>query len=142
MKACGSCTGYMNSTLSYFSSKDGSEPNKESELRLKSSISDGEVDISFPVFGRTEESVIFPETMFIPIVQSPGSAMITRDQAKTQNKAVELIKSVVSTWPMFAIVLMLAIITGYLIWFTVSQENISQFFFSFFDRNILAYICM
>ena len=136
MKACGSCSGYENSTLSYFSSKDGSEPNKKSELKLKSSIADGVVDISFPVFGRAEESVIFPGTEFIPIVQSPGSAMIIRDQAETQNKALELMKSVLNTWPMFAITFMLAFITGYFIWFTVSRANKRYDFIFIFDKNI------
>ena len=126
VKACGSCTGYSNSSISYFASKDGHEPNKKSELLLKSSLSEGNVDMSFPVFGRAEDTIIFPGTEFIPIVQSPGSAMIIKDQAKSQNKALELVKSVGSTWPMFVITVMLAVITGFLIWFTVSHK----FFFT------------
>ena len=122
-QACGSCNpSYNQTTLKLFETKTGISPEKTTEAKLRLTINKN-VDFSFPVYGKTDGHGYSTDSggIFLPIVMSPGSAIVVRDEQKSRNKLPALLKTVGNTWPMFLVTFLITLITGYLIWFTVSS---------------------
>ena len=115
---CGNCSAYRDSPLFFDRSKSGRNQRRTSEIDLKTKISN-DVHFHLTVTGRKELTVFQNQYQLVQVVESPGSAFIVVDQSKL-SKTEAIFTSLVSTWPVFLMAILMASVAGMFIWVFVS----------------------
>ena len=116
---CGNCTAYQETPLFFDRSKSGKNPKRTSEIDLKTKISD-DVHFHLTITGRKEITVFQKQYQFVQIVESPGSAFIVVDQTKLSQTSA-MFASILGTWPVFLMAMLMANVAGMFIWVFVSK---------------------
>ena len=90
---------------------------KSTEKQVREAIDDM-TELSFPVYGRMEQTDYSNEYGFAPLVQSAGVAFIvTGDEPGAAAKMV--VKAVFDLWPLIVIVFISAFFSGIVMWLLV-----------------------
>ena len=116
--SCGTCNGIL-PKINYIVAPTGESAEKISEVNVKARIQYG-YHISFPIFGRAEMRHFMDDHIFLELVRSPGSAMIVNGAIDYTAKTINAFKSVINTWPMVLIIILISLLFGILIWTFVS----------------------
>ena len=140
MQICGKCSAYKNIPLYFDRTKGGRNPIRASESELKDKISD-DVHIHLTVTGRKELTVFQGQYQFVQILESPGSAFIVVDQTKLSKTRV-IFKSLLNTWPVVLISLLMACVAGMFIWVFVSVELLECILTFTLREGILLICCV
>lgn len=114
---CGECQhGYTQ--IDYRASGPNTTALKSTEKQVREAIDDM-TELSFPVYGRMEQTDYSNEYGFAPLVQSAGVAFIVAaDEPGTAAKMV--VKAVFDLWPLIVTVFISAFFAGIIMWLMVS----------------------
>ena len=120
-KCCSQCLGHKGQTVvDYDLDAQGKSANKLNNSNLLHSITLGS-HLNFPVYGKRDQTE-YSVYGFVPIVDSPGIAMIAmKDGADQTGQAIS--ESIFNNWPLFAITALLVYIAGALTWLLVSSRG-------------------
>lgn len=113
---CGNCTrGDGPSIINYDKPQDSLES-------VKQTINDQDtIEMSFPITGKKDDRTFNNDKKFYPLFSSPGVAFIVVDAAPgTSAKAV--FDSVLGGWPVLLLTLLMALLSGQVMWALVSSE--------------------
>lgn len=116
--SCGACYRYKRWNISY--TVNTTESITEPDIRFK-------VDFRFPVrsaIGKTTYRGFHP---YVPLITVPGVALMTRKKTPS-GYARDVGHSVLAGWPIFAVSIVLAVLTGVVIWFAVSALKVARLF--------------
>ena len=111
---CGNCSGGDGpSTISY--------ANRRDNLVAIRNIRNFDVNdtITFPISGHKDDRWYQSEYMFMPLVSSPGVAFIVVDEPPGTS-ANAVFNSVLSGWPVLILTLLMAFLSGMIMWGLVS----------------------
>jgi len=104
-------------------------PANNSEI-LKSQIGANESVLSFPIYG-TMTSVKFQNQPYFPVIESPGVIYIVKPQ-DAANAGSAVLDAVFRGWPVLVLTLIMAALSGIIMWALDSYWNPDQFPSSFF----------
>ncbi|XP_032241204.2 uncharacterized protein LOC5515526 isoform X2 [Nematostella vectensis] len=122
---CEECTNsHKRTTLHFDRDSRGDLAEKGSLLGVKIGI-DEHTNIAFPVSGRTDDSRYQKKFIFLPLVQAPGIAFITRPQGSYTK--VSLMAAIISCWPVVVLAFAMACLAGIVIWLIEMRSNADQF---------------
>lgn len=101
---------------------------------IKATLSQGDVDINFPVV--ISHDYASAESKFVAVIQVPGLALIQRKSEPDLGFYEKVMaSSVSSSWPVFAISGVMTLLAGLLIWVLVSFYFLCLFiFFYWMDK--------
>ena len=110
-ESCGTCFSYKTWNISYTINTSASitEPDKFTK-----------VDFRFPVRSAVGRTTYRGFHTYVPLITVPGVALMTRKKTPS-GYARDLGHSVLGCWPIFAVSIVLAVLTGVIIWFAVSD---------------------
>ena len=111
---CGNCSGGDGpSMISY--------ANRRDNLVAIKDIRNFDVNdtITFPISGYKDDRLYQSEYKFMPLVSSPGVAFIVVDEPPGTS-ANAVFKSVLSGWPVLVLTLLMALLSGIIMWALVS----------------------
>ena len=115
---CGECGEHGYTSIDYLSSGLNTSAIKSTEKQVREAIDDM-TELSFPVYGRMEQTDYSNEYGFAPLVQSAGVAFIVSgDEPGAAAKMV--VKAVFDLWPLIITVFISAFFSGIIMWFLVS----------------------
>lgn len=115
---CGECRQHGYTVIDYRTAGDNASAIKNTEKRVRELIDDM-TELSFPVYGRMEQTEYSNEYGFAPLVQSAGVAFIvTGDEPGAA--ALMLVKAVFDLWPLIVTVFISAFFAGIVMWLLVS----------------------
>lgn len=98
---------------------DGHSSMKLDETTVKRHVED-EADISFPLYGFKIQDMYKNSFPYTPFVESPGMVFVViQEEQETVIKA--LILTIFQTWPVVLLTLVLAILSGAIIWALVRK---------------------
>ena len=124
---CGECRQHGCTNIDYLSSGLNVSAIKSTEKQVREAIDDV-TELSFPVYGRMEQTDYSNEYGFAPLVQSAGVAFIVAgDEPGAAAKMV--VKAVFDLWPLIVAVFISAFFSGIIMWLLVS---FSQFICCYF----------
>ena len=115
---CTDCTSYKPS-LFYNMTKNGRESMKHDVDEVKQYL-DEFTHMSFPIFGRFTITRFQGELPYIGFVQSQGSALLIYQPRTKTIGVVAILTAVANAWPVILIAVLLASISGWILWFLVS----------------------
>lgn len=115
---CTDCKSYRPS-LYYNRTKSGRTSEKEDVDEVKKYL-DGDVHLSFPIFGRFALTRFAGTYPFVGIVASQGSALIVYQPEYKTVGFLNILTAVYAAWPVILIAVLLATIMGWVLWFSVS----------------------
>ena len=118
---CTDCRGYK-PTLYYNMSRTGRSARKRNVDEVVKYLDDT-THISFPIFGRFTVTRFQGELPFIGFVQSQGSAMIVYQPRTKTIGVVAILAAVFNAWPVILIAVLLACMSGWILWFLVSTSG-------------------
>jgi hypothetical protein len=78
----------------------------------------GKNDLSFPVYGATDQDVYGVFYGYVPIISSPGEAYVI-NRVPDETSTDILVAVIFSCWPMVVLSLVFSILAGFLIWLLV-----------------------
>ena len=106
---CGNCTeGHGPSFVEYNTGM------KESLMEVKNDT-EKEDTLSFPIVGKKDDRTFQSTLKFMPLISSPGVAFIVvDDEPGTSARAV--FNSVLSGWPILLLTLLMALLSGMVMW--------------------------
>ncbi|XP_057304472.1 uncharacterized protein LOC130641614 [Hydractinia symbiolongicarpus] len=116
---CGSCVEFDYNT----------EAASNSEI-LKSQIGENQSVLAFPIYG-SMTNVKFQNQPYFPVVESPGVIYI-QGTADSSNAATAVMEAVLQGWPVLVLTLIMAALSGIVMWALDSYWNPDQFPSSFF----------
>ena len=108
---CGECEEHGHTTINFPTSKD-------SETLVKEAIDD-RTELSFPIYGRMEQTDYSNEYGFAPLVQSAGVAFIIPG-APPGAAALMVVRAVFDLWPLIVTMFISAFFAGIIMWLLVS----------------------
>lgn len=115
---CGECRQHGYTSIDYLSSRLNASAMKSTEKQVREAIDDM-TELSFPVYGRMEQTDYSNEYGFAPLVQSAGVAFIVAgDEPGAAAKMV--VKAVFDLWPLIVTVFVSAFFSGIIMWLLVS----------------------
>lgn len=102
-------------------------PPLNSSMELEVRVEENNTDFACPLYGSKEQEKFrgFP---FIPIVESPGVAFFVKEERRKDNP---LLGSLAGSWPILVVTLLLASLSGVIIWFLDTVHNPKEFPHSF-----------
>ena len=114
---CGNCTrGAGPSSVEY-----GTQ--KESLQYVKETLNDdNSIEISFPIAGKKDDRTFNNDKKYYPFFSSPGVAFIVVD-APPGTSAKAVFDSVLGGWPVLLLTLLMAMLSGQVMWALVSNNN-------------------
>ena len=114
---CGNCTrGAGPSSVEY-----GIQ--KESLQYVKETLNDdNSIEISFPIAGKKDDRTFNNDKKYYPFFSSPGVAFIVVD-APPGTSAKAVFDSVLGGWPVLLLTLLMAMLSGQVMWALVSNSN-------------------
>ena len=116
---CRECRQYGYTSIDFRSSRLNAPAIKSTEKQVKEAIDDV-TELSFPVYGRMEQTDYSNEYGFAPLVQSAGVAFIVAgDEPGAAAKMV--VKAVFDLWPLIITVFVSAFFSGIIMWLLVSM---------------------
>jgi len=121
---CGQCIDF------YYDSQQN--PSNNSEI-LKSRIGKNGSVLSFPVYGEMT-SVKFQSHPYFPVIESPGVIYIQKPQ-DASNAGSAVLEAVFRGWPVLVLTLIMAALSGIIMWALDSYWNPDQFPSSFFKGS-------
>lgn len=80
-------------------------------------------DFTFPVYGFKLQEIFRKEFKYTGIIESPGIAYVINMNYGTQI-STSLVRSVLESWPLFAVSALLAYLAAFAVWITV--RNVSH----------------
>ena len=86
-------------------------------------------DIIYPVFGSQSSSQLYG-FWFIPFMEAPPGLYIVKRKADLEI-ALQIIKDIISVWPLITILLSLALLAGFVIWLFETRTSTEEFPLSF-----------
>lgn len=89
---------------------------KDTELK---EVIDDETDITFPIFGYTDQTHYAKYFAYIPVVPSAGVAFIV-DRKQSLAQPNNVAQAVFSCWPLLMLNVIIAFSVGFIIWMLVS----------------------
>lgn len=110
-ESCGKCYNYKTWNISY--TVNTTESITEPDSRVM-------VDFRFPVRSAVGKTTYRGFHLYVPLITVPGVALMTRKKTPS-GYARDVGHSVLAGWPIFAVSIVLAILTGVVIWFAVSD---------------------
>ena len=115
--ACGICENSYGRTIVRFDSNGkGSPAQKLNMVDVQNDVEDVP-QISFPVNGIMDDTKYLKDYVFVPILESPGVAFIT---LRNSNGGAQVIMaSVFQCWPVVLVSMLLAYLSGALMWAVV-----------------------
>lgn len=126
LNVCGKCANKP-PAVNWYRSFSGQQPEKKSEIAVKHWIGQN-YHISFPIFGRAEITTYESSHVFVLMVNSPGSAVLIRNNIDYAAKTINTLASMTSVWPMLVIIILFSSISGILLWSVVSATSRSQLY--------------
>ncbi|XP_031565849.1 uncharacterized protein LOC116301000 [Actinia tenebrosa] len=120
-KCCGNCSnGHGPSTIDF-----GNGAMKNSLVEVKDSLAAPDT-ISFPIPGKKDDTEYQNSFKFLSIVSSPGIAFIVvNDEPGTSARAV--FKSVLGGWPVLLLTMIMALLSGMIMWALDTWNNPDEF---------------
>ena len=115
--SCGTCLTYKTENISYGINTIRSVTKPDKDLL---------VDFRFLVRLAVGRRIYRGVFCYIPLISGPGVALLTRKKTPS-GYARDLGHSVYSCWPVFAMSFVLAILTGIVLCFTVSDLKLARF---------------
>lgn len=114
------CTGCRShqSTMYYNKTRDGRSSKKANVANVKNYLDDN-VHFSFPIFGRFTLTRFAGVHPFVGIISSQGSALIVYQPEYKTVGFVNIFKAVFTAWPVVLIAVLLAMMSGWILWFLV-----------------------
>jgi hypothetical protein len=110
---CQSCGTHRTTKIEFLT--EGSVRNSLEDVR--NGIS--ESDLSFPVYGSSDQETYGALYGYVPVINSPGEAyVVNREPDKTSTDI--LVTMILSCWPLVILSLVFSILAGFVIWFLVS----------------------
>ncbi|XP_048579836.1 uncharacterized protein LOC116619170 isoform X2 [Nematostella vectensis] len=123
---CGNCSEFGTTKVNFtHSSADLPKAKKSGLQRFRDGI-DQSTELSFPVYGFMSQTRYSGDFGFVPLVQSPGVALIViGDEEGTAARL--LIRSIMLCWPIVLLDMMLLWVMSIVIWFTETFNNPRHF---------------
>lgn len=115
------CNGHTN--ISY-----ASQPLNDSEV-VKDHIGENGTVISFPVYGEMKDTT-FQNFPYMPVVEAPGVVFIMTHE-DSANAAQAVMDAVFQGWPVLVLTLVMAALSGIIVWALVRLVRNCFFFTSF-----------
>ena len=116
-EACGFCENGHGATTIRFDSNGKNMPARKQNLIGVQNDIDVVPQISFPVNGILDDQKYMERYAFVPILESPGVAFITLPDVDTVSNSV--VTSVVQCWPVILTSMLMAVLSGGILWFAV-----------------------
>ena len=110
-ESCGTCFNYKTWNITYIANTTDSVT--DPDIRVN-------VDFRFPVRSAVGKTTYRGFHSYVPLITVPGVALMTRKRTPS-GYARDVGHSVLACWPIFAVSIALAILTGVVIWFAVSD---------------------
>ena len=113
---CQSCATHKTTTVKFLT-----------ESSVRDSLEDvrreiGANDLSFPVYGASDQDIHGALYGYVPIIDSPGEAyVVNREPNETSTDL--LVAVVFSCWPMVILSLVFSILAGFVIWLLVGHSK-------------------
>ncbi|XP_078354628.1 uncharacterized protein LOC144639220 isoform X2 [Oculina patagonica] len=126
-ESCGTCFNYKTWNISY--TVNTTESITDPDTRVK-------VDFRFPVRAAVGRTTYRGFHSYVPLITVPGVALMTRKSTPAAY-ARDVGHSVLACWPIFAVSIALAVLTGVIIWFAESESNGEQFFTYHFHKGVV-----
>ncbi|KAL9951840.1 hypothetical protein ACROYT_G044575 [Oculina patagonica] len=126
-ESCGTCFNYKTWNISY--TVNTTESITDPDTRVK-------VDFRFPVRAAVGKTTYRGFHSYVPLITVPGVALMTRKSTPAAY-ARDVGHSVLACWPIFAVSIVLAVLTGVIIWFAESESNGEQFFTYQFHKGVV-----
>ncbi|XP_057314721.1 uncharacterized protein LOC130655923 isoform X2 [Hydractinia symbiolongicarpus] len=123
---CTKCKAYNSPEVYFDRTFSGSPSEKLNARQMKDNIG-STVQLSMPVYGKftvKKYAGIYP---YISIVRTQGSAAIMYDQKVRRYQMKDLLRNVVASWTTVAIMVLMSIICGWLLWFAEQTSSNSDF---------------
>lgn len=117
------CNGHTN--ISY-----AAQPLNDSEM-VKDNIGENGTVLSFPVYGEMKDTK-FQNVPYMPVVEAPGVVFIMT-QEDAANAAQAVMDAVFQGWPVLVLTLVMAALSGIIIWALDTYWNPEEFPPSFFQ---------
>ena len=115
---CGECRAHGHTDIDFRSAGDKQSAVKGTQNEVKQAIDDV-TELSFPIYGRMDQTDYSNEYGFAPLVQSAGVAFIVaEDEPGAVAKMV--VKAVFDLWPLIITVFISAFFSGIVMWLLVS----------------------
>ena len=114
---CTDCISYKPS-LFYNKTKNGRASLKHGVGEVKEHLNEF-THISFPIFGRFTITRFQGDLPYIGFVQSQGSALLVYQPRTKTIGVVAILIAVANAWPVIVIAVLLACMSGWIIWFLV-----------------------
>ena len=115
---CGECGAHGRTVIDFKRTASDARAEKSGLVDFQTHIGEG-AELSFPVYGFMHQKYYMDIYGFVPIVQSPGVALITiGDEEGTA--AMVLIRSLALCWPILFLSVIMLWMFGVLMWFLVS----------------------
>ncbi|XP_048580338.1 uncharacterized protein LOC5501882 [Nematostella vectensis] len=121
---CGNCTGGHGPSEIIF---DGANSTKMSFIETRKEENLNQKDtISFPIPGNADDTTYQNTLRFLPLVTSPGIAfVVVNDEPGTSANAV--FTSVLGGWPVLVLTLIMALLSGMIMWALDTWNNPDEF---------------
>ena len=116
---CGVCAAHGYTEIDFRNANKNQSAIKRTQSEVKEAIDDN-TELSFPVYGRMDQTDYSNEYGFAPLVQSAGVAFIVpEDEPGAAAKMV--VKAVFDLWPLIITVFISAFFAGIIMWLLVSS---------------------
>ncbi|XP_066921300.1 uncharacterized protein [Clytia hemisphaerica] len=106
-------------------------PPANNSKEVEDQVEANQTDFGCPMYGSKEQES-FRDFPFIPIVESPGVAFFVKDIKQTSSP---LLGSLTGSWPILVMTLLLASVSGIIIWFLDTIQNPDEFPQSFLQGS-------
>ena len=121
--ACQNCNGPRGHGLSvvhFDIESNGQQSLKDSKYDCMKNVNEF-VDFTFPVQGDTFKYKFISDGIYLEFINHPSSAFIVLKKLKIVSKSEAVKTSIFTLWPIFLINLELAMVSGLIYWFLVSD---------------------
>ncbi|XP_065070746.1 uncharacterized protein LOC135695552 [Rhopilema esculentum] len=129
---CGSCSrGHGSSDIIW---EKPADLKKKSMSKMKEQLEIGSFDLSFPIEGSKTSEYYSSSHLFIPIVDSPGYALLVK--SNNDGQASVIFDSILNGWPILVLTVVMAVLAGMIMWMLDTYWNEEQFPRSFTEGII------
>lgn len=116
-RVCGYCESYAVPYIHFFSSPNGENAEKNSEMEVRQTL-DNAYHIHFPIYGSKDAAVFAGSHYYVPIINVLGSIVIVRhDSSKPFTEAI--FYALYNSGPLVFLVILMMVLTGVLMWLLV-----------------------
>ena len=116
---CGECAAHGYTQVDFHTAGDNESAIKTTQKQVREAIDDM-TELSFPVYGRMDQTDYSNEYGFAPLVQSAGVAFIVTG-VEPGAAAKMVVKAVFDLWPLIITVFISAFFAGIVMWLLVSE---------------------